>query len=252
MGRLRHPCSASAAGLSPRERGNHDPRPGRSAKVSIGSIPARAGEPLRTTSRAVPSATQGLSPRERGNHDERRLLDCRWVYPRASGGTDSAGFSLRPVRYGLSPRERGNLWAVQFTTPRLRSTGLSPRERGNHMLLAGVSEPVWGLSPRERGNRDDLLQCAIMGSIPARAGEPSETHPSWRSSRPAAVYPRASGGTPCYIAPGRHGDPINGLSPRERGNRNPRRSWPWRHPHGSIPARAGEPCRSSGSTVFDK
>ena len=76
-----------------------------------------------------------------------------------------------------------------------------------------------------------------MGSIPARAGEPSAFSGNTAGS---TVYPRACGGT-------RDHDflVVNtaGLSPRVRGNRIPslgqRRKWR------SIPARAGEPAGNS-------
>ena len=91
------------------------------------------------------------------------------------------------------------------------------------------------LSPRARGNLHVLLEiCAVVGPIPASAGEPQSRGPvasrSW-------AYPRARGGTgiprpttPCSM----------GLSPRARGNQCHRRAhrrqrWP-------IPASAGEPA----------
>ena len=97
-----------------------------------------------------------------------------------------------------------------------------------------------GLSPRVRGNPYKAYGCTIVPrSIPARAGEPQSMNPAALAS---AVYPRACGGTP---ADRRDTRPVEGLSPRVRGNR-------WaaiRRPdcHGSIPARAGEP-RSAGVT----
>ena len=70
-----------------------------------------------------------------------------------------------------------------------------------------------GLSPRERGNRDHgHARLAGRGSIPARAGEPSEAAWSGRQDR---VYPRASGGT---MKAYDYADFSGGLSPRERGN----------------------------------
>ena len=71
------------AGLSPRVRGNRSRPP--SGDDSPGSIPACAGEPL---SRSAPSALNR-------------------VYPRVCGGTNS---SVQPFSLGsgLSPRVRGN------------------------------------------------------------------------------------------------------------------------------------------------
>ena len=138
-------CRMTAAGLSPRMRGN---------RYLLGipmagdrSIPAYAGEPYfaaagsdsavvyprvcggtRLMGTAVFSG-QGLSPRMRGNQsaDAARRVGRRSipayagepacavslsqslrVYPRVCGGTrpPAAG---RPIRHGLSPRMRGNL-----------------------------------------------------------------------------------------------------------------------------------------------
>ena len=71
------------------------------------------------------------------------------------------------------------------------------------------------------------------GSIPARAGEPPS--PTGVNS-PSRVYPRACGGTQSGPVPVLT---IRGLSPRVRGNPEPRI---WKaSTTGSIPARAGEP-----------
>ena len=95
-----------------------------------------------------------------------------------------------------------------------------------------------GLSPRVRGNLyQRRLIVPFLGSIPARAGEPSGSRDG--SGRPR-VYPRACGGTnPIVAAITRSW----GLSPRVRGNRNSL-LLPVHH-DGSIPARAGEPAASS-------
>ena len=93
---------------------------------------------------------------------------------------------------------------------------------------------VAGLSPRVRGNR--LCKSIIskdLGTIPARAGEPSLTD---QLEFQREDYPRACGGT---LTRRRSGIPARGLSPRVRGNPPIRgRDRPgWR----TIPARAGEP-----------
>ena len=77
-------CRRWAGGLSPRGRGSL--RAGARADRSVGSIPARAGEPVRPRTRAF----------------------GHWVYPRAGGG---ARRSLNRARLsaGLSPRGRGSL-----------------------------------------------------------------------------------------------------------------------------------------------
>ena len=72
-----------------------------------------------------------------------------------------------------------------------------------------------------------------LGSIPARAGEPSGASCSWAAAR---VYPRACGGTIEYQVVHWTGE---GLSPRVRGNRVHAGRLLARQR--SIPARAGEP-----------
>ena len=132
-------------GLSPLARGNplhiHD------ALARLGSIPARAGEPM--VYRA-PAAT-------------------RKVYPRSRGGT-----------------------VLDHAPPSLIS-GLSPLARGNRRACVGT--PLHD------------------GSIPARAGEPTNGTRLLDSRR---VYPRSRGGTVEGIL-----DLIGnkGLSPLARGNR---------------------------------
>ena len=109
-----------------------------------------------------------------------------------------------------------------------------PRASGGTPSFPPTPTPALGLSPRERGNPGLRWAWELTwGSIPARAGEPSG---SPRPTGSAGVYPRASGGT---VGSGNSAPSINGLSPRERGNRLGRRNAP--EPVGSIPARAGEP-----------
>ena len=109
-----------------------------------------------------------------------------------------------------------------------------PRACGGTVYRGAKDNPKAGLSPRVRGNRvAGSRRTDASGSIPARAGEPCRA-----LSRPirSRVYPRACGGTVPRIVPSY---PIEGLSPRVRGNlisiASPSRS------DGSIPARAGEP-----------
>ena len=91
-----------------------------------------------------------------------------------------------------------------------------------------------GLSPRTRGNRVSETQTADdTGSIPANAGEPSESRELAPLPR---VYPRERGGTRVAI---RLASPGLGLSPRTRGNHYLVEAHPIEV--GSIPANAGEP-----------
>ena len=101
-----------------------------------------------------------------------------------------------------------------------------------------------GLSPHVRGNPHMVkLFHRLLGSIPARAGEPCARSPSriWPT-----VYPRTCGGTSRAVPrPWKS----KGLSPHVRGNRGgpgcARRS------RGSIPARAGEPLTATQRATLD-
>ena len=173
-------------GLSPRVRGN--PRASIFGTQPSGSIPARAGEPSRA------GATSG---------------SCG-VYPRACGGTQSSR-SDGSTSKGLSPRVRGNpvdvvrrdggLGSIPARAGEPRpddgsnfATWVYPRACGGTVAASIVLPPVLGLSPRVRGNPQPTpAATVVLGSIPARAGEPSAP-PACRGGR--WVYPRACGGTP--------------------------------------------------------
>ena len=224
---LRANCQAAAAwGLSPRMRGNRQPKV--DDDENSRSIPAHAGQPLRR-----------LSSRS-----------CQPVYPRACGATQVRAL---PSIYadGLSPRMRGNRIAVRSTGTISRSIpahagqpSTACRHRGMYRVypracgatrLSRVAVLLGdGLSPRMRGNRltygDRMPK---KRSIPAHAGQPK--CPRARR-RPARVYPRACGATSCR----QEGIVARyGLSPRMRGNHagRARDGEEWR----SIPAHAGQP-----------
>ncbi len=194
----------------------------------MGTIPACAGEPWRCC-----FAQSG-----------------GWDYPRVRGGTVSPA-SVRQELEGLSPRargnrnERGNRAERRGTIPacagepfRIKSSdsdrGDYPRVRGGTQRQRRLITAFTGLSPRARGNRRCYLhpEC-LPGTIPACAGEP-------QLAREAVAgfgdYPRVRGGT---LNCSRILEPLNGLSPRARGN-HPGGLRP--RPHfGTIPACAGEP-----------
>ena len=220
-------------GLSPRVRGNLLHLGG--ILLRLRSIPARAGEP--------PSSPCSSPPPS--------------VYPRACGGTmSSRRSSMSPS--GLSPRVRGNPRLpprAGIRTGSIPARAGEPVPRGPGALQPGVypracggtqhgPPPRWrssGLSPRVRGNPAwTTAALAVLGSIPARAGEPSMDH---RRAGGPRVYPRACGGT---ISPLHLLRLPWGLSPRVRGNR--RLIGSSGNEPGSIPARAGEP-RASGSSA---
>ena len=215
-------------GLSPRGRGNHM-RYGAPILFDR-SIPAWAGEPW--------AANPNIRPER--------------VYPRVGGGTWQT-FPPTTTHIGLSPRGRGNPSPISISSSLYRSIPawagepkspsdttivekVYPRVGGGTGLCPPVQVGNIGLSPRGRGNRQLLPHAGVdAGSIPAWAGEP-QMRRRWPSSW--AVYPRVGGGT---LRRNRVGRNHRGLSPRGRGNPQPRRTC---HPFaGSIPAWAGEPSR---------
>ena len=112
-----------------------------------------------------------------------------------------------------------------------------PRVCGGTMPARPATTIPPGLSPRVRGNpRPERPSLQALGSIPACAGEPP---PAGWPRAGTGVYPRVCGGT-SPGEPRRAGRA--GLSPRVRGNRDRARAV--ERVRGSIPACAGEPCRS--------
>ena len=160
---------------------------------------------------------QGLSPRVRGNR--KRYGRCFL----GLGSIPACAGEPRPGRPG-----------------RL-ATAVYPRVCGGTRIAFDLVPLPNGLSPRVRGNQAmPAVHASKGGSIPACAGEPRS-----RSTPPSAhwVYPRVCGGT--GLAHFLYW-PIWGLSPRVRGN--PGGPGAWRSGHGSIPACAGEPARSTAPT----
>ena len=203
-------CRFYAGGLSPRVRGNL--RRGRWFALPAGSIPACAGEPS-------PGLPAGWWPR---------------VYPRVCGGTWSDQ-TITMAGEGLSPRVRGNLGRSIYVQRILRSipacagepVAPNPRRglrRVYPRVCGGTTGAVppcrygRGLSPRVRGNLPAHHDRAKeWRSIPACAGEPRRVCPTPRRS---PVYPRVCGGTSLIRTEQGWAE---GLSPRVRGNRQPRR-----------------------------
>ncbi len=196
-----------------------------------GSIPAGAGEPSMTT----------------------RTRRATWVYPRGCGGAEAE--AADPERdEGLSPRVRGSRRAA--TAPcgfpgsipagagepqrhhrRHGREGVYPRGCGGADLRSEITTWGLGLSPRVRGSHLALDGVeALLGSIPAGAGEPSSGMTRLRRSR---VYPRGCGGARTWPIRARSS---GGLSPRVRGSRVRGHAAPGAV--GSIPAGAGEPRRA--------
>ena len=155
-------------GLSPHVRGNRNS--GYPPLITLGSIPARAGEP---------PTSFWAAPRSR-------------VYPRTCGGTAMEPTSCERCR-GLSPHVRGNRARPQVDE---REEGSIPARAGEpgpdrdgpdrqkvYPRTCGGTVPAMvdhvalsGLSPHVRGNRrNHSTRPLCLGSIPARAGEPGHT-----------------------------------------------------------------------------
>ena len=222
-------------GLSPRVRGNrHDAE---EQVAQVGSIPARAGEPILALSSGSTSS----------------------VYPRACGGTGPEPGETLP-KIGLSPRVRGNrmLLCEQYWQtgsiparagePSIRlqhrhSNPVYPRACGGTGLRLATRTLQRGLSPRVRGNHPVAATISNPeGSIPARAGEPCA---NCSTASIPMVYPRACGGTHKLQSRAHRS---KGLSPRVRGNHLS--ALPIPDTGRSIPARAGEPLISRHGDVL--
>ena len=89
-----------------------------------------------------------------------------------------------------------------------------PRTCGGTRIQPAQDHVEKGLSPHVRGNLNvGIPEGAVVGSIPARAGEP-DTATIWGNKE--RVYPRTCGGT----AANERKDILHkGLSPHVRGNR---------------------------------
>ena len=131
----------------------------------------------------------GLSPHVRGNlaalHNHAHF---RGSIPACAGEPRSAAQSR--ALPGVYPRMRGGTEVALRTWE--KPAGLSQHARGNHMAGTGGFD--------------------ISGSIPACAGEPTDTA---RRARRTWVYPRMRGGTPWTF---KTGGWRYGLSPHARGN----------------------------------
>ena len=160
----------------------------------------------------------GLSPHGRGNRVIR--LDGGSVQGSipARAGEPFTALLHKSVRR-VYPRTGGG--TVDVGAHHVKAEGLSPHGRGNH-----------------RGARGDPVH---VGSIPARAGEPTR-RPT--GAQPCRVYPRTGGGTETLAVDARIDA---GLSPHGRGN--PDGSCRSAECDGSIPARAGEPDRRTAANL---
>ena len=152
-------------GLSPRVRGSRQEL--RCNRLTVGSIPAGAGEPfahllflpfLRVYPRGCGGARKsrlqyagigGLSPRVRGSQDEARR-------PRQDVGSIPAGAG-----------------EPQLAKNNSRCLGVYPRGCGGAGIAGADRDTGQGLSPRVRGSHNHPgIYFPKRGSIPAGAGEP--------------------------------------------------------------------------------
>jgi len=117
---------------------------------------------------------------------------------------------------------------------------VDPRVCGGARGVECAAAVFSGRSPRVRGSRrPPRRRRPPAGSIPACAGEPPGRSPS---ATPPTVDPRVCGGAVDHGAGCTVGE---GRSPRVRGS--PASPANGQCPSGSIPACAGEPCRSARS-----
>ena len=273
-----HPRAGGAAGPSGRRcqaPGGSSPR-GRGSRRQLrlgyerrGFIPARAGQPARSSAAQCPprvhprvggaasptfasvSRNQGSSPHGRGS----LLPECRQSFPGgfipARAGQPCRGQGCSQGPKGSSPRGRGSR-GLHFGSDRLvgfiparagQPSGPFPRRHppavhsragGAALLLLLVSCTMRGSSPRGRGSPgSEESSPAPEGFIPARAGQPKCASGWWT---PRRVHPRAGGAAQWATD---NADRVQGSSPRGRGSREGRRGHRTRH--GFIPARAGQP-----------
>ena len=193
-----------SAGPSPRVRGSLQEVELR--RVSIGSIPAGAGEPppmsstarrARVHPRGCGGATSALrwtmadpgpSPRVRGSQCEDITQSLQHGSIPAGAGEPAIGQAGKP-RDGVHPRGCGG--AFRATSIAGPIQGPSPRVRGSH-VSAFVRRSCLGPSPRVRGSPpDERPDHEIGGSIPAGAGEPAG---SLTATSCRGVHPRGCGG----------------------------------------------------------
>ena len=174
---------ASQPGSSPLARGTRDDL--LTNVTTHGLIPARAGN---TPGSCMARRWSRAHPRSRGEHTHISLY-CSGV----QGSSPLARGTLELVRAhgnhrGLIPARAGN-------TPKIHSkihpAGAHPRSRGEHVEQLHGVRLFQGSSPLARGTLAKMRAvAALVGLIPARAGNTSET-PTRKRVRGA--HPRSRG-----------------------------------------------------------
>ena len=181
----------------------------------------------------------GRSPRARGNHVARSPDGAR-AGPRARGNLGQP--SHRQPEEGPIPAGAGKPAAASDRRARARA---DPRGRGETTLGDIEPEHSAGRSPRARGNRLATSRgLRPLRPIPAGAGKPPRSR---RRGASTWADPRGRGETSSAMTPF---NPVDGRSPRARGNPAPARSTSrCRRP---IPAGAGKPWRRSAARALER
>ena len=214
------------SGLSPLARGNRGLSV--SPSMTMGPIPARAGQPFAGSAIHCPT---GAYPRSRGatSGAAAEMFRLGGLSPLARGNRRSP--YLQGASRGPIPARAGQPCPARGAR---RGRRAYPRSRGATVAVQHIGLLAQGLSPLARGNLQRLAYDeAPAGPIPARAGQPASGR---RRCGRFRAYPRSRGATGVLI---RHRPAAVGLSPLARGNlsrRDAQRLLP-----GPIPARAGQP-----------
>ena len=185
-----HEIGRAGSGLSPRGRGK--PKAVRRGYTRAGSIPAWAGETLRSPDAARSPA---VYPRV-GGGNHKRLDKCIYYVGLSPRGRGKLGFCpSNRVKVRSIPAWAGETLRQAFLTA-LRT--VYPRVGGGNSLGMSRTQRHQGLSPRGRGKRGNAA-CSRqrLRSIPAWAGETRRRQ--WREHA-AWVYPRVGGGNAIRLA----------------------------------------------------
>ena len=162
-------------GPSPRVRGKHRFRNDSPHILSLGSIPARAGETYTRHGRPA-EPWQAVHPRACGGKPLPFHQACptssRWSIPARAGETCYDELSASALIAGPSPRVRGKPPRVSPSIYRVNHGSIPARagETANEPAIIPFNGS--GPSPRVRGKHHPRRQTPCPGrSIPARAGE---------------------------------------------------------------------------------
>ena len=202
----------------------------------MGSIPAHAGQPARSCGQAAPAR---VHPRSRGAAAVRRRFEGH--------GKGPSPLTRGSRRWHCELNRLGGSIPAHAGQPRSLATtgwaaGVHPRSRGAAVAGATPLSALQGPSPLTRGSLEVKAQnVALMGSIPAHAGQPKG--PAC-AAIPCRVHPRSRGAA--FRASIATPD-VSGPSPLTRGS--PPHKAVAHCPPGSIPAHAGQPWTPDGRSL---